>query len=175
LDNRLAVLRQGGKFLLEQSVTPAQMVAHMVESLHQPSIDAKILIVDDDQTWLNTLPKLLEPWKFKVTTLADPQQFWTVLKSVCPDVLVLDIKMPQIDGFELCQVLRNDPHWQQLPVLFVSALDASKTQNQAFTVGADDYLCKPVLAAQLANRILNRLQRMRAVCCTHFAQSISQG
>ncbi len=175
LSDRLAVLRQGGKFLLEQSVTPEQLVAHMVESLHQPPINAKIMIVDDDQTWLNTLPKLLEPWKFKITTLADPQQFWTVLKSVCPDVLVLDIKMPQIDGFELCQVLRNDPHWQQLPVLFVSALDDSKTQNQAFTVGADDYLCKPIVGAQLANRILNRLQRMQSVCCTHFAQNISQG
>jgi DNA-binding response OmpR family regulator/HPt (histidine-containing phosphotransfer) domain-containing protein len=163
LSDRLAVLRQGGQFLLEQSMTPAQIVTHMIKSLPQATVDAKVMVVDDDCTWLNTLPRLLEPWKFKVTTLADPQQFWTVLKSVCPDVLVLDVKMPQINGFELCQVLRSDPHWQQLPVLFVSALDDAKTQNQAFTVGADDYLCKPVLVDQLANRILNRLQRLHSV------------
>lgn len=163
LSDRLAVLRQSGQFLLEQSVTPQQIVAHMMKSLPQTIVDAKIMVVDDDCTWLNTLPRLLEPWKFKVTTLADPQQFWTVLKSVCPDVLVLDVKMPQINGFELCQILRSDPHWQQLPILFVSALDDDKTQNQAFTVGADDYLCKPVLGDQLATRILNRLQRMHSV------------
>jgi DNA-binding response OmpR family regulator/HPt (histidine-containing phosphotransfer) domain-containing protein len=163
LSDRLAVLRQGGQFLLEQSMTPEQIVTHMIKSLPQTTVDAKVMVVDDDCTWLNTLPRLLEPWKFKVTTLADPQQFWTVLKSVCPDVLVLDVKMPQINGFELCQVLRSDPRWQQLPVLFVSALDDAKTQNQAFTVGADDYLCKPVLVDQLANRILNRLQRLHSV------------
>jgi DNA-binding response OmpR family regulator/HPt (histidine-containing phosphotransfer) domain-containing protein len=163
LSDRLAVLRQGGQFLLEQSMTPEQVVAQMIKSLPQTTVDAKVMVVDDDCTWLNTLPRLLEPWKFKVTTLADPQQFWTVLKSVCPDVLVLDVKMPQINGFELCQVLRSDPRWQQLPVLFVSALDDAKTQNQAFTVGADDYLCKPVLVDQLANRILNRLQRLHSV------------
>jgi DNA-binding response OmpR family regulator/HPt (histidine-containing phosphotransfer) domain-containing protein len=166
LGDRLAVLRQGGQFLLEQSVTPEQIVAHMIKSLPQTTVDTKIMVVDDDCTWLNTLPRLLEPWKFKVTTLADPQQFWTVLKSVCPDVLVLDVKMPQINGFELCQILRSDPHWQQLPVLFVSALDDDKTQNQAFTVGADDYLCKPVPGDRLANRILNRLQRMHSVQIT---------
>lgn len=166
LSDRLAVLRQGGQFLLEQSVTPEQIVAHMMKSLPQTAVDAKIMVVDDDCTWLHTLPRLLEPWKFKVTTLADPQQFWTVLKSVCPDVLVLDVKMPQINGFELCQILRSDPHWQQLPILFVSALDDATTQNQAFTVGADDYLCKPVLGEQLANRILNRLQRLHSVQMT---------
>jgi DNA-binding response OmpR family regulator/HPt (histidine-containing phosphotransfer) domain-containing protein len=122
----------------------------------------KVMVMDDDQMWLRTLPKLLKPWEFKVTTLADAQQFWTVLRMVHPDVLVLDVNMPQINGIELCQSLRNDPQWQRLPVLFLSALTDSATQNQAFTVGADDYLCKPVKPVDLANRILNRLRRIRA-------------
>lgn len=58
--------------------------------------------------------------------------------------------------------LECDSHWQRLPVLFLSALQDDNTQNQAFAVGADDYLCKPVTAVDLANRILNRLQRVRA-------------
>jgi DNA-binding response OmpR family regulator len=135
-------------------------------AINTPDIAAanatKVMIVDDDQTWLRTLPKLLKPWEFKVTTLADVQQFWTVLRTVHPDVLVLDVNMPQINGLELCQLLRNDPQWQRLPVLFLSVLDDSATQNQAFTVGADDYLCKPVKPVDLANRILNRLRRIRA-------------
>jgi DNA-binding response OmpR family regulator len=120
------------------------------------------MIVDDDQDWLRTLPTLLKPWGFKVTTLAEPQQFWLVLQAVMPDLLVLDVNMPTMNGFELCQGLRNDPSWRRLPVLFLSVLTDSQTQNQAFTVGADDYLCKPVLGLHLANRILNRLQRVQS-------------
>ncbi len=70
--------------------------------------------------------------------------------------------MPQINGFELCQILRSDPHWQRLPVLFLSVLTDSSSQNKAFTVGADDYLFKPVMGGELANRILRRLQRVKA-------------
>jgi DNA-binding response OmpR family regulator/HPt (histidine-containing phosphotransfer) domain-containing protein len=164
LNDRLEVVRRGGKLFLEQSIVPEQVIAAVVQSLDSSSeVPTKVMIVDDDPDWLRTLPTLLKPWGFKVTTLADPQQFWTVLQAVTPDVLVLDVNMPQIDGFALCQVLRSDPHWQRLPVLFLSVLTDSKTQNQAFAVGADDYLCKPIMGVDLANRILNRLQRMRTV------------
>jgi DNA-binding response OmpR family regulator/HPt (histidine-containing phosphotransfer) domain-containing protein len=124
--------------------------------------NTKVMIVDDDQHWLKTLPNLLKPWGFKITTLAEPQQFWTVLQSVTPDLLVLDVNMPDINGFELCQALRRDPCWQRLPIMFLSGLTDQTTQNQAFTLGADDYLCKPVMGVDLANRILNRLRRTRA-------------
>lgn len=126
-------------------------------------IGTKVMVVDDDRHWLQTLPNLLNPWGFKITTLEEPQQFWTVLQAVMPNVLVLDVNMSGVNGFELCQALRRDPHWQKIPILFLSALTDRDTQNQAFTIGADDYLCKPVIGADLANRILNRLQRLR-VC-----------
>jgi DNA-binding response OmpR family regulator len=164
LSQRLEVSRWGGTFLLEQSVTLEQIVTDAVRLVQHPTADAKVMFVDDDDLWLRSLPALLEPWRFKVTTLSDPQQFWNVLQSVSPDALVLDIKMPEIDGLELCQVLRSDPQWQQLPVLFVSALEDAKTQKKAFIVGADDYLCKPVMGDDLASRILNRLRRIKS--CT---------
>ncbi|MBW4554057.1 MAG: response regulator [Aphanocapsa sp. GSE-SYN-MK-11-07L] len=132
------------------------------ESPSQTVAGAKVMIVDDDQDWLRTLPALLKPWEFKITTLAEPQQFWLVLQAVMPDLLVLDVNMPTMNGFELCQSLRNDPSWRRLPVVFLSVLTDSQTQNQAFMVGADDYLCKPVLGLHLANRILNRLQRVQS-------------
>lgn len=124
--------------------------------------NTKVMIVDDDQHWLKTLPNLLQPWGFKITTLAEPQQFWTVLQAVTPDLLVLDINMPEVSGFELCEALRHDPRWQRLPIVFLSVLTDQSTQNHAFTLGADDYLCKPVRGVDLANRILNRLRRIRA-------------
>ncbi|WP_434684727.1 response regulator [Pseudanabaena minima] len=130
--------------------------------LEHAQIETKVMIVDDDVDCLRSLPKLLKPWGFKVTTLADPQDFWTVLQSVLPDVLVLDINMPQINGFEICQALRNNLDWQRLPILFLSVMTDANTQNLAFSVGADDYLCKPIVGIDLANRIHNRLQRVRA-------------
>lgn len=162
LDDRLAVVRHGGRFLLESSLTPEQIIASVTKLLNPPSLETKVMIVDDDQAWLHTLPALLQPWGLKVTTLADPEQFWTVIQAVNPDVLILDVNMPRINGLELCQVLRSDPEWQRLPVLILSVLADATTQNQAFTVGADDYLCKPVMASDLANRILSRLQRLRS-------------
>lgn len=162
LSDRLEVMRRGGKLFLAAPISAEQVIDTAVNLLRGTEVAKKVMILDDDQEWLRTLPTLLKPWGFKVTTLADPQQFWTVLQAVTPDALVLDVNMPQINGFELCQILRSDPHWQRLPVLFLSVLTDSASQNQAFTVGADDYLCKPVKGVELANRILRRLQRVKA-------------
>ncbi len=162
LSDRLDVLRSGGKLFLTAQTPIDQVMAAVVQLLGTQNLPARVMIVDDDLTWLSTLPTLLKPWGFKVTTLADPQQFWTVLQAVAPDALILDVNMPQINGFELCQMLRSDPHWQRLPVLFLSVLSDAASQQQAFTAGADDYLSKPIMGVALANRILSRLRRSRA-------------
>jgi DNA-binding response OmpR family regulator/HPt (histidine-containing phosphotransfer) domain-containing protein len=162
LNDHLAMLQQGSKLVLPPQTPPEQVMTTVVQCLQIREQPPKVMVIDDDYTWLSTLPTLLKPWGFKVTTLANPEQFWNVLQAVAPDVLVLDVKMPQINGFELCQILRSDPHWQRLPVVFLSSLTDTTSQQQAFTVGADDYLCKPVMGRALAQRILNRLQRIRA-------------
>jgi len=125
-------------------------------------IATKVMIVDHDVDFLRSLPNLLKPWHFKITTLADSQEFWSVLQAVSPDVLVLEVNMPQVNGLELCQALRNNPDWQRLAVLFLSANTDVNTQNLAFSAGADDFLYKPIAPIDLANRIHNRLQRIRA-------------
>jgi DNA-binding response OmpR family regulator len=68
--------------------------------------------------------------------------------------------MPDINGLELCQSLRSNLHWRHLPVLFLSVMADANTQNLAFNVGADDYLCKPIVGIDLVNRIHNRLERL---------------
>jgi DNA-binding response OmpR family regulator/HPt (histidine-containing phosphotransfer) domain-containing protein len=163
LSDRLEVVRCGGKLFLEQAIAPEQAISTVVQLLRRVDTESetKVMIVDDDQDWLRTLPMQLNPWGLKVTTLAEPEQFWTVLQAVIPDVLILDVNMPQIDGFELCQVVRSDPSWSRLPILFLSVLSDRQTQYRAFRVGADDYLCKPVMGIDLANRILTRLERLK--------------
>ncbi|WYL99321.1 MAG: response regulator [Gloeotrichia echinulata DVL01] len=104
LSDRLEALRRGGKLFLASPIAPEQVIDAAVNLLRGTEKTNKVMILDDDQDWLRTLPTLLKPWGFKVTTLADPLQFWTVLQAVTPDALVLDVNMPQINGFELCQI-----------------------------------------------------------------------
>jgi diguanylate cyclase (GGDEF)-like protein len=110
---------------------------------------------------LAALSALLKPWGLHVTTLAQPQQFWQVLEATAPDLLILDIEMPGFSGIELCQVVRNDPRWSDLPVLFLSAHKDAEIVHQVFAVGADDYVQKPIVGPELIARILNRLERTR--------------
>ncbi|MBL1178354.1 response regulator [Pantanalinema sp. GBBB05] len=163
LSDRLTAVRQGSQLFLDAAMPPQQMLTCVKQFLHRAPRSAKVILVDDDPAWLSTLSTLLKPWKFEITTLAEPQQFWQVLQTVTPDVVVMDALMPQLTGFELCQIVRSDPYWQRLPILFLSALTDTHSQNHAFTVGADDYLCKPIAGVALAHRILQRLERVRTL------------
>jgi DNA-binding response OmpR family regulator len=160
--DRLQVVRQGGNLLLQAPVTPVQIMESVTDLLQGSGSGAKILIVDDDPQLLAATEIALEPWGFQVNTLDNPKQFWSVLEKVNPNLLVLDVEMPEVSGMELCQVLRSDPQWQRLPVLFLTVHQDEKTQHQAFALGADDFISKPVVGAELANRILNRLERIRS-------------
>ncbi len=124
--------------------------------------DIRLMVVDDDPILLQSLAHQLGAYHFQVSTLDDPQQFWIVLNGVNPDCLILDMQMPSINGLQLCQELRANQNWQKLPVFFLSALADARTQQDAFAAGADDYLCKPMAAQNLSDRIQYRLKRIQA-------------
>jgi diguanylate cyclase (GGDEF)-like protein len=119
----------------------------------------KILVVDDDRIFLAGLSAMLEPWGMKITTLEEPLRFWEVLQSSKPDLLILDVDMPEINGIELCSAVRSAPEWQELPILFLTARRDAETIEQVFGVGADDYATKPIVGSELLTRISNRLER----------------
>lgn len=162
LKERLEVARLGGRIFLQKSATPAQVMEAINQALHQADrAKAQVLVVDDDPVLLAMVRSLLEPWGLKITTLANPQQFWQVLEATSPDLLILDIEMPQISGIELCQIVRNDSRWGGLPILFLTAHTDADTVNQVFSVGADDFVSKPIVGPELVTRIINRLERIR--------------
>ena len=157
--DRLAIIRRGGNLILQAPVEPEVAIDSAIELLKNSGNNAKVLLVDDDPQVLLSLEIALQPWNFQLVTLSDTQQFWDVLGDFQPDLLVLDVEMPELNGLELCQLLRSDRRWQNLPILFLTVSCDAKTENQAFAFGADDYLCKPVIGSELASRILNRLRR----------------
>ncbi|MBE9046933.1 response regulator [Pleurocapsales cyanobacterium LEGE 10410] len=159
--DRLELVRKGSNLILEHPIEASIVISSVTELIESLGAQAKVLIVDDDPQVLLSLEISLKPWGFELATLEHASELWNVLEDFEPDILVLDIEMPDINGIELCQVLRSDRRWQHLPVLFLSVHQDEKTQYQAFAIGADDYICKPVTGSMLANRILNRLQRSR--------------
>ena len=161
--DRLAIVHQGANLVLPEPVTCQNALASIVELVENSGWGAKIMIVDDDPQVLQALEIALQPWGFQLTTLDDPKKCWDLLSSTNPDLLVLDLEMPEFNGIELCQVLRSDLRWQKLPILFLSAHQDQQSQTQAFAIGADDYICKPVKGSELAHRILNRLKRSKAI------------
>jgi diguanylate cyclase (GGDEF)-like protein len=162
LAERLEVARLGGRTFVQKTAPPAQLLETVNQVLHQADrTKAHVMVVDDDPILLAIVQSLLEPWGLKITTLAHPQQFWQVLEATAPDLLILDIEMPEINGIELCQVVRNDARWGGLPILFLTAHTDADTVNQVFAVGADDFVSKPIVGPELVTRIVNRLERMR--------------
>ena len=160
--NRLDLIRRGGVMVLEYPVVPAEVLAVMTEATHLNYRLSKIMIVDDDAYYLKQVMQLLQPWDFQITPLANPQRFWTLFNQVSPDLLILDIEMPHINGFEICQVLRSHAQWQHLPIVFLSVHADPAQQEKAFALGADDYITKPIRGKDLAARLLNRLRRYQA-------------
>ncbi|MBN3960330.1 response regulator [Nostoc sp. NMS8] len=162
LADRLAVSRLGARQFLHKPATTEQIFQAIARVLPQPQTsEAKVLIVDDDPVILAGLSALLTPWGLEVITLSQSQQFWKVLIATSPDLVVLDLEMPIVNGLELCKVVRQDAQWGDLPILVVTAHTEAEFLQQAFAAGADDFISKPVLGPELVTRVLSRIQRTR--------------
>ncbi len=160
LSDRLTVSRLGAQQFLQKPATTEQIFQGITQALSKPKkAEAKILIVDDDPSVLDLLSNFLTPWGLAVTTLSDPQQFWEVLTAVSPDLLLIDLEMPQVSGLDLAQVVRQDVIWGDVPILVVTAHTDAESLQQAFAVGADDFITKPVLGPELVTRVLSRIER----------------
>ena len=126
-----------------------------------PSLSGKILIVDDDPKFISLIKNRLISQNLQIETLCNPQEFWETLESFAPDLLILDLEMPNLNGINLCKVVRNDPNWYDLPILFISAYMNQANITKIVNAGADDFLSKSNLNLELQPRIFSHLQRVQ--------------
>ncbi|MEM9507242.1 MAG: response regulator, partial [Cyanobacteria bacterium P01_E01_bin.35] len=118
---RVKISSLGGRGFLPQAMSSQEVLAVVTEVLERAGPNTtKILAVDDDTLILEALQHILEPWGMEVFTLSDPLEFWSTLETVTPDLLILDLELPHINGLELCQAVRNDRRWAELPILFLT-------------------------------------------------------
>jgi diguanylate cyclase (GGDEF)-like protein len=162
LIDRVEVARRGGSGFLQKPLPPSEVLDAVTQLLSRTSaLESKVLAVDDDPLVLATLKALLEPKRIRVITLDEPLRFWETLERTSPNLLILDVEMPHLNGLELCRVIRNDPRWYGIPIIFVTMHTDAETVQQVFAAGADDFVCKPIVGPELLTRIGNRLEHAR--------------
>jgi diguanylate cyclase (GGDEF)-like protein len=162
LVDRVEVVRRGGRGFIQRTQSVGHVIDAVTETMERRDrVKPRLLVVDDDPAILQALVALLTPLGLEVTTLADPQRFWEQLVAIAPDLLVLDLDMPGLDGIDLCRAVRADVRFGQLAVLFLTAAGDPLDVQRIFEAGADDYVNKPIVGPALVTRIQNRLERVR--------------
>ncbi len=129
----------------------------------------EILIVDDQQDLVQVTSRLLADAGYTTRTAVDGRDALAQIEAARPDLVLLDVNMPEIDGFELAGLLKADPTTATIPIIMVSAQDGRASRLIGLESGAEDYLSKPVDPAELLARIRNLLLlRDRAVHAAHL-------
>ena len=111
---------------------------------------AHVLVIDDEPQILRALRTILQAKKFKVSVASRGEEGLTLAAAQPPDVIILDLSLPDMDGFEVCQRLRE---WTQVPIIILSVRDSERDKVMALDRGADDYLTKPFGIEELLARI----------------------
>ncbi len=122
----------------------------------------KVLVVDDEEDILELLKYNLQKEGFDVKTASNGMKAVDIAKSYIPDLVVLDIMMPNQDGVETCRQLREIPDLQHSYILFLTARAEEYSEIAAFDVGADDYIVKPIKPRALMSRITALFRRKRS-------------
>ena len=127
-----------------------------------PAPQAKILVVDDTDTNIKLLRALLKGAGYEVVTATCGQEGLTAATTEHPDLILLDIMMPDLTGYEVCQRLRATPETRQTPIVFLTALHEMEDHVKGMDVGGDDVLTKPINKLELLTRVKSLL-RLRMV------------
>jgi len=123
---------------------------------------SKILIADDNIPNVELLEAYLAGLDCEIETAGDGAETLEKVKTFAPDLILLDIMMPKLSGFEVCEKLKSDPKTQEIMILMVTALSELGDIERAVNAGCDDYLSKPVNKFELLKRVDNML-RLRSV------------
>jgi DNA-binding response OmpR family regulator len=123
--------------------------------------EAHILVVDDDEIVARTIERSLRAGGFQVSVVHSGVEALQTARRNHPDLLVLDVLMPGMDGYEVCRQIRKDPILEELPVLFLTAKGKEEDRIMGLRAGADDYLSKPFNLDELFLRVRAILRRVR--------------
>jgi two-component system, cell cycle response regulator len=128
---------------------------------YEPDSSARILIVDDHEDNVELLRARLESWGFETLSATDGAEALAVIEEKLPDLVLLDIMMPKIDGIEVARRVKNNPDLPFIPIIMQTALDSTENKVEGLEAGADDYITKPIDFPELKARVKSMLRIKR--------------
>ncbi len=121
------------------------------------SARSKVLVVDDEQANLILLNTILRG-SHEILLASSGLEALSILGSELPDIILLDVMMPEMSGFDLCRILKGDERYGEIPVIFITSLSGGESELQGLQLGAVDYICKPFNIAHVRLRLRNQLE-----------------
>lgn len=134
-------------------------VAYPPSLIMSASKSNRILVLDDEPDVTELLEYKLEQEGYRVEVLNDPLAFVAKVRDFEPDLMILDIMMPELNGLQLCRIARSDPAMRGIPIVFLTAKGEAEDRVKGLETGADDYISKPFNTKELLLRIGNILSR----------------
>jgi len=162
VENRVTATHLGALHFLTKPIDGNELSKVVQEFIaSQSSMEYKVLIVDDDEPFREHISAILKEEGITTATIGDPKLVLEKVDSFRPDILLLDVIMPEISGFDICRMLRSTVNWKEIPILFLTIESDSLIRLECFQAGGDDYIEKPVIKEELLARIGARLERIR--------------
>lgn len=114
---------------------------------------SKVLVVDDEPNILLSLEFLIKKAGFQVRTAKDGEEALEALAAERPDLVLLDVMMPRKDGYEVCQTIRQNPDWQDMKIIMLTAKGREVEKEKGLALGADDYITKPFSTQEVVAKV----------------------
>lgn len=125
--------------------------------------DAHILVVDDRPDELRLLIDILRVARCRISIAFDGLQAYNRAQAISPDLILMDVRMPRMDGFVACRLLTSAPSTQAIPIIFLTAVGDLEDRIEGLEIGAVDYIVKPFEPAEVIARVRNHLKRARGI------------
>ena len=112
-----------------------------------------VLVVDDEVNIVTSLEYVMTAAGFDVATAYDGEEALTKIAEIVPDLVILDVMMPKLDGFEVCEKVRENPLWESVIIVMLTAKGRDSEREKGLSLGANDYLTKPFSTHDIVNRV----------------------
>jgi len=129
--------------------------------VHKDSLSSKIVIIDDKKENLSLFSHMLTPYNYDIKVASNGEDGLKIIKKFHPELILLDVIMPKMDGYKVLRKLKQDKSTKDIPVIFLTAKDSTEDVIKGFKVGAADYIAKPFHPKELIARIQAHLQKAR--------------
>ncbi|MEW8626749.1 MAG: response regulator [Candidatus Thiodiazotropha sp.] len=122
-------------------------------------MSGEILVVDDEPNIVLSLEFLMKKEGYNVTTASNGVEALEFIKQLRPDLVLLDVMMPRMDGYEVCQAVRDDPELSSVRIIMLTARGRDVERDKGMALGADDYVTKPFATRELVEKVNSLLER----------------